>query len=104
MSTTRYGLHGHLHAKAGQGAALGALLLEAAGLVSQATGCRSYVVSTDRDDSDAVWITEVWDSEADHAASLQDPAVRALIGRAMPLLDGPPQKGRVLDVLGGLGA
>lgn len=49
-------------------------------------GCRSYVVARDPKDPDALWITEVWDSEAQWNASLETPAVRASIERAMPLI------------------
>lgn len=49
-------------------------------------GCRSYVVARDPKDSDAVWITEVWDSEAHWKASLNIPAVKASIEKAMPLI------------------
>lgn len=50
-------------------------------------GCRLYLVATDETDQDGVWVTEVWDSEEAHAASLQLEHVQALIARAMPILD-----------------
>ena len=37
-------------------------------------------------EEDAVWMTEVWDDEAAHEASLQDPAVREVIGRGRELI------------------
>ena len=40
------------------------------------------------DTRDALWITEVWDSQASHAASLSLPAVRAAIARGRPLIAG----------------
>jgi quinol monooxygenase YgiN len=49
-------------------------------------GCRSFVVARDPKDPDALWITEVWDSEAQWAASLDLPAVKASIEQAMPLI------------------
>jgi quinol monooxygenase YgiN len=51
-------------------------------------GCLSYVVARDPVDADAIWITEVWASEADHAASLQLPAVQAAIAQGRPLIAG----------------
>ncbi len=51
-------------------------------------GCLSYVVAIDPADADAIWITEVWDSEANHKASLGLPAVQAAIARARPLIAG----------------
>ena len=65
--------------------ALIAILLEGTGGMP---GCHSYVVARDPADADAIWITEVWDSKASHAASLQLPAVRAAIARARPLIAG----------------
>lgn len=99
----RYGLHGNLSATTGNGDKLATILLEAAQLVSTAKGCRLYLVSRDQNDLDSVWVTEVWDSKDDHDNSLQVPGVKELIGQAMPLLAGKPERGQVLEVLGGAG-
>lgn len=80
-----HGLIGKMTAAAGKRDELVAILLEGA---HDMPGCLSYVVAHDPKDADAVWITEVWDSEASHKASLQLPAVRAAIARAMPLIAG----------------
>ena len=98
-----YGLHGKLVAKAGMETQLAEILLKASQLVKNAKGCRLYVISKDAAMPYAVWITEIWDSKEDHDASLQNPEVRTLIGQAVPLLDGPPQKGQELEILGGIG-
>ncbi len=86
----RFGLHGSLLATPGQRDLLVAHMLEAARLMQDAPGCELYLVSTaDTDDDDAaVWITEVWRTEADHDASLSLPGVPELIGRARPLIAG----------------
>ena len=97
----KYGLHGKLQAATGKGRELADILLEASRIVLDGKALL-YLVSLDETTPDAVWITEVWDSKQDHDESLQDPAVRALIGRAMPLIGEPPEKGQVLEVLGGL--
>ena len=99
----KYGLHGKLTATAGNGDALAEILLEASRLVSGAKGCHIYLVSRDVEDPESVWVTEVWDSVEDHDNSLKDDKVRALIGKAMPLLDGRPEKGLVMQVIGGKG-
>ncbi len=96
----KYGLHGKLTAQEGQVDALANILLEASVLVSKAKGCRVYAIS--KEDND-VWITEVWDSKANHDASLENQAVRDLISKAIPLLAGKPEKGQELNVLGGFG-
>ncbi len=97
----KYLLHGSLAAAEGKGTQLSAILLEAAALVSTAKGCRAYVVSRVADEPDTVWVTEIWDSKEDHDQSLQLPGVRELIGKAMPILAGQPQKGQELEILGG---
>ena len=99
----KYGLHGKLTATPGNGDRLAAILLEAAKLVSIAKGCRLYMVSKDRSDADAVWVTEAWDSKEDHDHSLQVAGVKELISQAMPLLSGRPEKGQELEILGGAG-
>lgn len=49
-------------------------------------GCLSYVVAKDKSDEDVLWVTEVWDQEESHHASLSLPAVRASIPRTKPLV------------------
>lgn len=39
-------------------------------------GCFSYVVAKDTTDENVIWVTEVWDSQASHAASLGLPGVK----------------------------
>jgi len=80
-----YGLIGKMRAVAGQRDALVAILLEGTGSMP---GCLSYVVALDPADADAIWITEVWDSEDSHKASLSLPAVREAISRGRPLIAG----------------
>jgi len=42
-------------------------------------GCFSYVVAKDAADENVIWVTEVWDSQASHDASLSLPAVKNAI-------------------------
>lgn len=49
-------------------------------------GCLSFVVAREPGDPDALWITEVWESKAHWEASLELPAIKASIERAMPLI------------------
>jgi len=48
-------------------------------------GCFSYVVAKDAADENMLWVTEVWDSQASHDASLSLPAVKEAIpcGKAL---------------------
>ena len=80
-----YGLIGNMIAAPGQRDALIDILLE--GLAGM-PGCLSYIVARDPAEAEAIWITEVWDCEASHAASLSLPAVRAAIARARPIIAG----------------
>ncbi len=99
----KYGLHGKLNATPGNGDKLATILLEASKLISSAKGCHLYLIGKDKNEHDAVWVTEVWDSKEDHDQSLKNENIRALITQAMPLLDGQPEKGQELDILGGFG-
>jgi quinol monooxygenase YgiN len=78
-----YGLIGKLQALAGQRDVLIAILLEG---IESMPGCLSYVVARDPADAHGIWITEVWESEANHKASLSLPSVKAAIARGKPLI------------------
>ncbi|HET7038436.1 MAG TPA: putative quinol monooxygenase [Gemmatimonadales bacterium] len=82
---TMYGLIGKMTAVPGQRDALAAILLEG---TTAMPGCLSYIVATDPADPDGLWVTEVWDSQESHRASLQLPAVQAAIGKGRPLIAG----------------
>jgi quinol monooxygenase YgiN len=84
-TASMYGLIGRMMAVPGRRDALVAILLEGVGGMP---GCLSYVVATDPADADAIWITEVWESQASHQASLALPAVRDAIARGRPLIAG----------------
>ena len=100
---SKYGLLGKLKSRPGSSEKLTQTLLDASKLVSTAKGCRLYLVGKDKTDPDTVWITEVWDTKEDHENSLKNKAVIALISQAMPLIDGRPEKGQELEILGGKG-
>ena len=79
-------LHGRLGAKPGRRDELLAIL-EETGQAVMMPGCRLYLVAVDETDPDGVWVTEVWQSEEAHVASLQLETVKRQIARARPLLD-----------------
>jgi quinol monooxygenase YgiN len=80
-----YGLIGKMKAVPGQRDALIKILLDG---VSGMPGCLSYVVAQDPTDPDGIWITEVWDSQESHKASLSLPSVQQAISRGKPLIAG----------------
>ena len=84
-AASMYGLIGKMTAVPGQRDALVTILLDG---VSGMPGCLSYVVATDPGDADAIWVSEVWDGEASHKASLALPSVRAAIAKGRPLIAG----------------
>ena len=99
----KYLLHGKLTAKPGFSDKLSLLLVEASNLVSSAKGCKLYVIGIDEKDKSSIWVTEIWDSKEDHDNSLKVDAVRELISKAIPMLDGQPQNGQELLIIGGAG-
>lgn len=99
----KYALHGKLIATNGNRNNLANILIEASKLVSTAKGCHLYIISKDKSDDNAVWITEIWDSIEDHDNSLNIQGVKDLISQAMPILAGKPEKGQELEILGGIG-
>lgn len=80
-----YGLIGKMTAAAGKRDALIALLVEG---VAGMPGCLSYIIAKDPADENAIWITEVWDSEQSHKASLSLPSVKDAIQKGRPLIAG----------------
>jgi quinol monooxygenase YgiN len=94
-------LYSRLAAMPGQRDALLDVLTEAAG-TEGLPGCRMYIVAIDPDDADAVWVTEVWESQELHDASLNLEPVRERIGRAMPMIDMGGHRQLRLDALAGV--
>lgn len=94
-------MHGRLAAHPGKRDELLAILAEG-DQSARMPGCRLYLVAVDETDADGVWVTEVWESEEAHAASLQLPKVQDQIARAMPLLDREGFKRQQLDARAGI--
>lgn len=80
-----YGLIGKMIAVPGQRDALIAILLEG---VANMPGCLSYIIAKDPADENAIWITEAWDSQASHDASILIPAVKDAITKGKPMITG----------------
>jgi quinol monooxygenase YgiN len=80
-----YGLLGKMTVIPGKRDELIAILLESA---ANMPGCLSYIVAKDANDANAIWITEAWESQASHEASLSHPSVKAAIAKGRPLIAG----------------
>jgi quinol monooxygenase YgiN len=94
-----YGLIGKMIAVAGQRDNLISILLEG---IHDMPGCLSYVVAKDSDNPEAIWITEIWEDEGSHKASLSLPAVQNSISRGRPLIAGF-ENGVTTEPVGGHG-
>jgi quinol monooxygenase YgiN len=94
-----YGLIGKISTVPGGRDALAAILLEGTDAMP---GCLSYIVASDPEDSDALWVTEVWDTPESHRASLTLPAVQAAIAKGRSLIAGFDQQVQTVP-LGGYG-
>ncbi|WP_205695475.1 putative quinol monooxygenase [Conexibacter sp. SYSU D00693] len=92
-----FGLIGKFQAQPGKRDDLLAIFAEEIG---EMPGCRSYVVAADEADPDTIWITEVWDDEELHKASLELPEVQDTITRARPLIAGIEQVARTRPASG----
>jgi quinol monooxygenase YgiN len=94
-----YGLIGKITAVPGQRDALISILLEG---TADMPGCLSYIIARDTADPDALWITEVWDSQESHQASLTLPTVQEAIAQGRPLIAGFGER-FVTEPVGGQG-
>lgn len=92
-----YGLIGKMIALPEQRESLAAILLEG---LSAMPGCLSYIVANDPTDPNALWITEVWDSQESHHASLDLPSVKQAIARGRPLIAGFGERFETLPIGG----
>ena len=80
-----YGLIAKLTAVPGKRNELIAVLKDGA---KNMPGCLSYVLAKDSADERLLWVTEIWDSEASHNASLTLPAVKNAMAQGKPLIAG----------------
>lgn len=78
-----FGIIGKIVAKTDRRDELASILMEG---MSDLPGCLSYIVAKDPHDDDALWVTEVWRSQAKHEESLSLASVRDAIERGRPLI------------------
>jgi quinol monooxygenase YgiN len=94
----RYGMSGKILAKEGQRDALLEILLEASRTPMK--GCEVYIVCKSPTEAGAIWVMEVWKSEADHEASFKLDSVKALITKAQPVMAGGTESIRMVPIGG----
>lgn len=78
-----FGLIVKLNALAGKRDALMKILVEG---TSNMPGCQSYIVAKDSTDHDGIWITEVWNDQQHHRASMTLPAVQRAMAMGKPMI------------------
>ena len=92
-----YGLIGKMNVVPGQRDALIKILIEG---VAGMPGCQSYVVAKDHTDSNAIWTTVVWDSQASHQSSLSLASVQNAIAIGRPMIAGFGERFETIPVGG----
>jgi quinol monooxygenase YgiN len=92
-----YGLIGKFKSAPGRRDELMQVLIDGTGTMP---GCLSYIVAADSADADGIWITEVWDSEASHQASLLLPQVKEAIAKGRPMIAGFGERFTTLPIGG----
>ncbi|NCP63309.1 MAG: antibiotic biosynthesis monooxygenase [Paraglaciecola sp.] len=80
-----YGLIGKILCLDGKRDELAHILLKG---ISAMPGCLSYIVANDPLDAKALWITEVWQNQSMHQASLALPSVQDAIKQGRPMITG----------------
>lgn len=78
-------------ARPGEGAQLAERLLYAASLVAEAPGCELWLVHRDREDPDAVRVSEMWASDEQCEAALNLPGAAETAAQVMELVHAPPE-------------
>lgn len=94
-----YGIIGKMNATPGNRDNLIEVLLNG---TTDMPGCKLYAVSADNDDETGIWVTEFWDSEESHQASLQLPSVQQAIATGKPMIAGFGER-HLVTTIGGFG-
>jgi quinol monooxygenase YgiN/quercetin dioxygenase-like cupin family protein len=90
-------------ARPGQGEVLASRLLDVARGLSEAPGCRLYLINRSQDDPDVVWVTELWQSQEQLDAALEAPEARDRIPEVLDLVQEGGFERIDLEPLGGAG-
>ncbi len=94
-----YGIIGQIKATEGNRDKLIEILLNG---TREMPGCKLYAISAATTDDTTIWVTEIWDSEASHQASLSLPVVQAAIAEGRPMIAGFGER-HIVAPAGGVG-
>ncbi len=96
----KFGLYNKFTTVEGKRDVLVEILLEASKSMEELDDCLLYVVSVDDENSDSVYVYEVWSDENAHRASLSMEASQILIQKAKPIITGMKKINTTLPVGG----
>lgn len=85
---SKYAMFGKLTAHPGEREQLARMMLDSRETLDAMEGCIYYILHEAEDDPDVLWITELWENQEAHAASLKNEKVLELIGRCRHLIAG----------------
>lgn len=88
---SKFALYTKFTTHEGQRDSLVEMLLEAASGMESVQGCDIYIVNIPDNEPDSVWVTEIWDDQSTHQASLSQDEAKVLIQKARPLITGVEQ-------------
>ena len=87
-----HGLLNRLTAKPGKRQRVVEILLESGKLFDDNPACLLYLVSESIEDTNVIWVTDLWTSEHEHAEALKVPELRPFVEESMQLLEGMPEQ------------
>ncbi|QHW29423.1 antibiotic biosynthesis monooxygenase [Paenibacillus rhizovicinus] len=85
---SKFAMFGKLTAHEGKREELAEMMLASSATLNDMEGCIYYILHAAEEDPNDLWITELWESQEFHAASLQNEKVLELIGRCRHLIAG----------------
>jgi len=97
---TQYALYTHFTTLPHKADVLAETLVKANNIVSAAKGCRLFMINYDMNTKDSIWVTELWDSQEDHAISLTLDGCKELMVEAAHLLAAEPKQIVLVPVAG----
>lgn len=81
-----FGIQVTLKAVKGKGDILAKIMLNTAQVIENLPGCQTYIVIRSMSDPDQIMITEIWDCQQTHQASLANHEVSSLINSTRSLI------------------
>ncbi|MEO8171588.1 MAG: antibiotic biosynthesis monooxygenase [Sediminibacterium sp.] len=96
----QYALYTRFSAHPDKGDELLGILVKANEIVSAAKGCRFYMINHEDSNKDIFWVTELWDTQEDHAISLTLDGCKELIVEASHILAADPKQIVLVPVAG----